>query len=110
MNSQRARHPDSQEGGRAKRAMDPSPAPSSAGTSSTVGAAASAGAKGGSGATPAASASMMPDTSSSYNKGLGPDDSWHRDMCHNFLMQYRKYLMSEFGFICINLQPSMNKR
>ena len=52
----------------------------------------------------------MPDTPNSYNKGLGPDDSWHRDMCHNFLMQYRRYLTSEFGFICINLQPSMNKR
>ncbi|KAK7100732.1 hypothetical protein V1264_023626 [Littorina saxatilis] len=90
ISSLRARRSSSQDVGRAKRTSDPSPAPpSAAGVTSAPG-----------------GVGMGSDVPT----GPGPDDSWHRDICHNFLMQYRNYLVTEFGFININLQQSMHKR
>ena len=103
MTSQRARRSDSQDRGRCKRATDPSPAPSTSGSASAAGPKSAGGV-----ATPTAPATKSDTCGRGWGgqkkgAGLGPDDCWHRDMCHNFLTQYRKYLMSEFGFICINL-------
>lgn len=38
------------------------------------------------------------------------DEGWHRDMCHSFLMQYCNYLTTEFGFVCLQLQPTLQKK
>ncbi|PVD23412.1 hypothetical protein C0Q70_16681 [Pomacea canaliculata] len=42
--------------------------------------------------------------------GPTPDDPWHQELCHSFLMQYCNYLTTEFGFVRLNLQPGLPKR
>ncbi|XP_076462664.1 KICSTOR complex protein SZT2-like isoform X2 [Babylonia areolata] len=97
--SQRTRRSDSQDAGRAKRppTTDPSPTPTTAAAPSSTGAA-------------AAAATGSSASSGGGGVDQGVEEAWYQAMCQNFLHQYRNYLVSEFGFICINVQPNMTKR
>ncbi|KAL8610620.1 hypothetical protein ACOMHN_006339 [Nucella lapillus] len=88
--SQRTRRSDSQDAGRVKRPTDPSPGPAASGV--------------------AGAAATTSDPLNRRPIGPGPEDSWHQNMCQDFLTQYRNYLVSEFGFVCINVQPNMTRR
>lgn len=58
----------------------------------------------------AADSTTTAEGSGQKTTGLSPEEVWHRELCHSFLMQYRNYLTSEFGFICLNLQPGMSRK
>nr|KAG5703226.1 hypothetical protein BaRGS_034137 [Batillaria attramentaria] len=82
ISSGRTKRSDSQDGGRGKKLAESAPPPA---------------------AVPEGQGRRSSSTAAA-------DEAWHHEMCHDFLMQYRNYLTSEFGFICLQLQPSLAKK
>ena len=48
----------------------------------------------------------------SRHKGRVADEEepWHIELKKRFMAEYKQYLISELGFIQLNVQPAMNKR